>query len=204
MIDVPRLVAAGVHPTQARIFAEPLRAACALWSIDTPARIAAFLAQAMHESAKLTRMEESLYYTSPERIKAVWPTRVPSLELAARLTRNPQRLANLVYANRLGNGDINSGDGWMFRGRGIFQLTGRANYTAAQVDCNRPYVSRPELVADPSDACLTAAWFWHKANLNELADTMQIDAITRRINGPAMLAAAERRQLTEEAARAFA
>jgi putative chitinase len=204
MIDVARLVAAGVAPTQARAFAEPLRAACALWGIDTPVRVAAFLAQAMHESARLTRLEESLYYTTPERIRAIWPTRVNSLDLAARLTRSPERLANLVYANRNGNGDVNSGDGWAFRGRGIFQLTGRANYTAAQVACNRPWVAEPWRVAEPSDACMSAAWYWHSNALNSLADTMQVDKITRAINGPAMLAAAERRQMTEEAARAFA
>jgi putative chitinase len=204
VIDVARLVAAGVAPTQARAFAEPLRAACALWGIDTPARVAAFLAQAMHESARLTRLEESLYYTTAERIRAIWPSRVPSLDLAARLTRNPERLANLVYAGRNGNGDVNSGDGWTYRGRGIFQLTGRANYTAAQVACNRPWVAEPWRVAEPSDACMSAAWYWHSRSLNALADTMQVDEITRAINGPAMVAAAERRQMTEEAARAFA
>lgn len=204
MIDVARLVAAGVAPTQARIFADPLKAACALWGIDTPARIAAFLAQAMHESARLTKLEESLYYTTPERIRAVFPRTVPSLELAQRLIRNPERLANLAYAGKNGNGDVNSGDGWVYRGRGIFQLTGRANYTAAQVACNRPYVAEPWRVAEPSDACLTAAHYWHTHSLNVLADTMQVDAITRAINGPAMVAAAERRQFTEEAARVFA
>lgn len=204
MIDVARLIAAGVPPTQARAFAEPLRAACALWGIDTPLRVAAFLAQLMHESARLTRLEESLYYVTPERIRALWPTRVASLDLAARLLRQPERLANLVYAGRNGNGDVSSGDGWAYRGRGLIQLTGRANYTAAQVACNRPYVAEPWRVAEPTDACLTAAWYWHSRGLNTLADSMQVDEITRAINGPAMVAAAERRQMTEEAARALA
>lgn len=203
MIDVARLVAAGVPPTQARTFAEPLKAACAAWSIDTPARIGAFLAQAMHESSKLTKIEESLFYTTPERLRAVFPSRITNMETAQGLVRQPQRLANLVYANRLGNGNVGSGDGWAFRGRGLFQLTGRANYTNAQVNCNRPYVSQPDLVAQPLDACMTAAWFWYANNLNGVADTMQIDLITRTINGPAMLGAAERKQFSEEAARAF-
>jgi putative chitinase len=186
------------------MFAAPLDAACKAWGIDTPARIGAFLAQVMHESARLTRLEESLWYTTPERILGVFRSKVKTLEAAQRLTRNPQALANTVYADRLGNGDASGGDGWAFRGRGCFQLTGRANYTLAQVQCNRPYVSQPDLVAQPLDACMTAGWYWNARDLNRYADTMQIDEITRAINGPAMLGASERKQFTEEAAKAFA
>ena len=149
-------------------------------------------------------LEESLFYRQPERIRQVFSSRVPSLQLAAQLVRNPQGLANLVYANRLGNGDVPTGDGWRYRGRGLKQLTGRANYTDAAIALNRPYVERPDLVALPEDACLTAAWYWHTAKCNMLADSAQWDAITRAVNGPAMLAKDQRRQFTEDAIEAFA
>lgn len=203
MISVAQLVAAGIGPTQARLFAEPLKAACALFDISTPARIAAFIGQAAHESVRFTRLEESLYYTTPERIKANF-SKVRNLDHATKLVRNPKALANTVYANRLGNGDELSGDGWAYRGRGAFQLTGRANYTKAQVELNRPYVATPDIVAEPSDACLTAAWYWHSIDGNTLADAWNLAAITRAVNGPAMLGAAERQQMAEEAHKAFA
>lgn len=204
MISVATLIAAGVPPTQARQFAEPLAAACARFSITTPARVAGFLAQCRVESADFTRLEENLMYTRPERIREVWPTRVPSLADAATLARNPQALANRVYAGRLGNGPEVSGDGWRYRGRGLKQLTGRANYAEAARALARPYVEQPDLVAQPADACLTAAWFWHTVKGNVLADSAQWDAITRAVNGPAMLLADRRRQWSEEALQAFA
>lgn len=204
MIEIAQLMEAGIAPTQAREFAGPLSKACALFDISTPARKAAFIAQAAHESQMFTALEESLLYRSPERIQRIFPKSVPTLEQAQRLVRNAQALANRVYANRLGNGDEQSGDGWNFRGRGLFQLTGRGNYTRAGVDLGRPYVAEPYLVARPLDACLTAGWYWHTHKLNELADGWNVAAITRAINGPAMLAKAERQQLAEEALRAFA
>ncbi len=204
MISVATLVAAGVPPTQARLFAEPLAAACARFGITTPARVAGFVAQCRVESADFTRLEENLMYTRPERIREVWPSRVPSLADAAPLARNPQRLANRVYASRLGNGPEASGDGWRYRGRGLKQLTGRANYADAATALGRPYLEQPDLVAMPADACLTAAWYWHTIKGNVLADSAQWDAITRAVNGPGMLQADLRRQYAEQAVAAFA
>ena len=204
LVTVGSLIAAGLAPTQARQFAEPLAAACARFDINTPARLAGFVAQCHIESAGFTRLEEGLSYTTPERIRAVFPSRVPSLADAARLVRQPQALANRVYSGRLGNGDEASGDGWRYRGRGIVQLTGRANYADAATALGRPYVEQPELVAQPADACLTAAWFWHSRKLSILADSAQWDAITRAVNGPAMLHADLRRQHAEQALTAFA
>jgi putative chitinase len=172
--------------------------------MDTPARIGAFLGQCSAESQQFTRLEENLHYTTPERIRAIFPSRVKSLEHAARLARNPQALANVVYAERLGNGDTDSGDGWRYRGRGLVQLTGKANYIDAADGLALPLVTHPDLAAQPAAACMTAAWFWHSNKLNVLADSAQWDAITRAVNGPAMLQAAQRRQYAEEAVRAFA
>lgn len=203
MLTLASLVAAGAHPTQARQFIEPLQAACALFAIDTPARLGSFLGQVLHESSSLTRLEESLYYTTPERIRDMWPRRVHALDEAARLCRNPQALANRVYANRGGNGDEASGDGWRFRGRGLFQLTFKNNYADAAGALVRPYVGQPDLVAQPGDAALTAAWYWNAHGLNALADAWNLDDITRAINGPGMVGAAERRHLSDRAVQAL-
>jgi len=204
LITITTLIAAGIAPTQARMFAEPLARACERFGITTPAAVAAFIGQCRAESADFTRLEEGLYYTTPERIRAVFPSRVPSLADAAKLARNPKALANRVYASRLGNGDEASGDGYRFIGRGLIQLTGRDNYTAAAADCGKLYLERPDLVAQPEDACLTAAWFWASRNLSTLADSAQWDAITRAVNGPAMLHSDLRRQYTQEGLAAFA
>jgi len=193
MTMIERLIAAGVNPTQAKAFAEPLKAAMALFDISTDTRVAAFLAQAMIESQRFTRLEENLFYTTPARIDAVFSA-VKSIEEATLYVRNPQRLANKVYANRNGNGDEASGDGWAFRGRGLFQLTGRANYKAASegVGMGAVYLHKPSLVAEPSDACLTAAWYWQSRGCNQLIDAGNFDTTTRLINGPAMLHKHER------------
>lgn len=199
MLTLPTLIAAGVPPTQARQYVDPLAAACARFGINTPARIAGFLAQCRVESADFTRLEENLFYTTPERIRQVFPSRVASMADAARLVRNPKALANCVYAGKIGNGNEASGDGFRFRGRGLKQMTGRANYADAAAGLGRPYLDQPDLVALPDDACLTAAWFWHNAKANILADSSQWDAITRAVNGPGMLKADLRRQYAEQA-----
>lgn len=204
MIDLAQLIAAGIAPTQARIFLQPLTDAFERFEINTRPRMAAFIAQAAHESVGFTRLEESLFYRSPERIVTVWPRRFAGLGDAAHYVRNPQALANHVYANRLGNGDESSGDGWAYRGRGLFQLTGRANYLAAGAALGQDYKHHPELVALPPDAAMTAGWYWASSHLNDLADSAQIDAITERVNGPAMLGQVERRSGFDEALRALA
>lgn len=206
MIITPAsLIAAGIAPTQAKAFAEPLAAACARFSINTPARIAGFIAQCRVESAGFTQLEEGLYYRTPERIWDVFKRLRPrGMNGLALLARNPKALANAAYAGVLGNGDEASGDGWRFRGRGLKQLTGQDNYREAAEALDRPYITSPDLVAQPLDACMTAAWFWHAHKLNILADSAQWDAITRQVNGPAMLQAAERRQYAEDAVAVFA
>ena len=202
-ITVERLVAAGISPTQAKVWAQPLALACAADGIDTPVRLAAFIAQVGHESAGFTAVEECLYYRTPERIRAMWPTRVPDLATAASLCRAPQALANRVYAGRNGNGDEASGDGWAYRGRGLIQLTGRGNYRAASPGAWADYEHHPELVATPQHAALTAAWYWSTHGCNVLADSSNLDAITRVINGPAMAGNLDRHERFREALVAF-
>lgn len=195
MITVQQLIDCGIDRDVAGQFELPLDAAMTAFTINTPKRAAAFLAQAAHESIGFTRLQENLSYSTPERLVEVFKNRFNGLADAAQYLRQPEKLANRVYANRLGNGDEPSGDGWRFRGRGLFQLTGRANYMAAGDGLGTDYKANPDLVAEPPDAAFTAAWYWAVGNLNAMADVGQIDVITRHINGPAMLGADERRAL---------
>jgi putative chitinase len=202
-LTVGRLVAAGVGPTQAKLFLEPLLQVCERFDIDTPAREAGFVSQCIHESGGFVHLEESLYYRNPVRLMKIWPRSINSDILANGLVGNPKGLANTVYANKNGNGPFNSGDGWKYRGRGLIQLTGRANYTAAALDLGEPYIDQPDLVAFPPDAALTAGWYWDRARCNTLADAADVDAITRAINGPGMVGKEERRELYRRALNAF-
>lgn len=152
-------------------------------------RMAAFLAQVAHESGQLARLSENLNY-SAKRLMQVWPSRFPTLEKAQKYEKNPEKLANYVYAGRLGNGDEASGDGWRFRGRGLIQLTGRGNYRAAGQGIGLPLEEQSDLLGQPEAAALSAAWFWKSHGLNELADDRSNDndnedfkTITKRING---------------------
>jgi putative chitinase len=166
-------------------FLGPLQRALDAWEITTPTRVAAFLGQAAHESAELTALEENLNYRA-ERLVLVWPSRFPDLAAAAPYDRNPEKIANRVYCDRMGNGDEASGDGWRYRGRGIFQLTGRDNYRAASIAIagkEGDLLEAPELVARPHYAAVAAAWFWHSRACNELADAGDFNAITKKING---------------------
>lgn len=204
MLELQHLIAAGIDPTQARRFLEPLRQACERFRIDTPRRRAAFIAQLAHESTGFTRLEENLFYTTPERIRAVFPSTVPTLAQARTLVRAPQALANHVYARKNGNGDAASGDGWRYRGRGLIGLTGLGNYLRAEQTLGRPYVSQPDLVAQPADAALTSAHWWHLNDCNRLADTWDIDGITRRVNGPGMQGRTHRAHIVQAMVEAFA
>lgn len=204
MLTLAHLIAAGIAPTQARQFVEPLAIACSRFDIDTPARIAGFVAQCRVESAGFTVLEENLRYRTPEVLDRTFRSVVGLEDAAALIQAGPKAIANRVYANRLGNGNEASGDGWMYRGRGLKQLTGRTNYADASSALERPYLRHPDLVATPLDACLTAAWFWHSIGGNLLADSSQWDALTRAVNGPGMLQADLRRQYAEEGIRAFA
>ncbi len=168
---------------------EPLNDICPKYDINSPDRLACFLAQVAHESGSFNTLTENLNF-SATRLMAVWPKRFPDMAVAAQYAGNPQKLANYVYANRMGNGDAASGDGYNFRGRGLIQLTGRSNYQRAGQQLNLPLLANPDLLLEPRNAVLSAAWFWASLGLNELADDKTADddledfkLITKRING---------------------
>ena len=152
-------------------------------NIDTTNRIAAIFAQAAHESAEFTRLHESLNYGAAG-LLATWPARFTP-ETANQYARQQEKIGNKVYANRMGNGDEASGDGWKFKGRGIFQLTGRNNYQVCSMDLygDDRLLINPELVETPDVALETACWFWNKNQLNTFADSSDIKGMTKIING---------------------
>lgn len=204
MVTIAQLIAADITPTLAREFAEPVSAACERFEITTPRRVAMFVAQCSHESMGFARREENLYYSNALRLTRVWPTRFHGIADAARYVRSPRALANHVYASRNGNGDEAGGDGWRFRGRGLLQITGRANYQAAAEALGEPYVEAPELVALPHHAAMTAGWYWAANHLNDAADACDVRGATRLINGSAMAGLDDRRELYGMAMQAFA
>jgi putative chitinase len=161
---------------------QPLNAAMLRFGINTPQRAAAFIGQCAHESGNFTALSENLNYKA-ESLMRVWPRHFPTPEVAAQYHRQPEKIANRAYANRMGNGPEASGDGWKYRGRGLVQLTGKDNYRLASDALSVDLVATPDLVTQPDMAALTAAWFWNKNNLNALADAGNNELISKRING---------------------
>ncbi len=152
------------------------------WGIVTPQQQAAFIGQCGHECGNFKVLEENLNYRA-ETLMRLWPKRFPTREIADQYARNPKKIANMVYANRMGNRDEASGDGWRFRGRGCIQLTGSTNYFHAGKALGIDLWADPDLVATPQYAALTAGWFWNTHKLNALADVSNWVALTKKING---------------------
>ncbi|WP_431274224.1 glycoside hydrolase family 19 protein [Variovorax ureilyticus] len=199
MLTLAQLIAAGITPTVARTFLPGLIEAFTRFEINNPRRIAAFIGQCSHESSAFTRLEENLYYTDPARIAAMFSA-LRQIDKARNYVRQPKAMANIVYAGRNGNGTPESGDGWTYRGRGLIGITGRGNYRRAGEGTGLPCEAQPDIVAEPTGAAITAAWYWRTNGLNALADLWQLDGITRGINGAAMAGRSDR---VERCNRAF-
>lgn len=186
---------------------EPIEAAMNEFEINTPAREAAFLAQIVHESDGLRAVVESLSY-SAARLPVVWPRHFflapddPAGRLdASQFEHHPEALANVVYANRLGNGPGNSGDGWRFRGRGLIQLTGRTLYTEASEALQIDLLNQPDDLLQPAAAARVAGWYWQRIHGNALADAVSqecFEQLTVAING-ALNGQEHREQLWKQA-----
>lgn len=192
------LIAAGVKRAVAEEWLPFVQAACAEFSINTKKRVAAFLAQTAHESAGYTMLTENLNY-SADTMAAVWPGRfavmgkdkkpvkekgknVPN-KFALSLHRKPEMIANVVYSSRMGNGTIESGEGFAYRGRGAKQLTGKDNYTRCGKALGVDLVTDPDLLLKPEYAIRSAGWFWA---INKCADFIDKDdfvGLTKKING---------------------
>lgn len=153
--------------------------------INTPLRLAHFLAQCAHESGGFKLVQENLNY-SVKGLLLIFKKYFPTEALAAAYARQPEKIANRVYGTRIGNGPESSGDGYRYRGRGYIQLTGKSNYVAFDASVPDNVIDNPDLVATKYPL-LSAAWFWRKNNLNTLADKGSTDAhvtaVTKRVNG---------------------
>ena len=171
-----------LFPTTLEAWLEVLAEEPARWGIDTPHELASFLAELAYESDEFRHLEENLNY-SAESLMRVWPKRFPTYEIAQRYEHMPEKLANYVYANRMGNGDVDSGDGWRYHGRGPIQLTGRDNYAACSNGIGEDLLNRPELLLTPFVGVRSACWFWKSSNLDAADDDNDVRVETRKING---------------------
>lgn len=160
------------------------------YDINTPKRIAAFVAQCAHESAEFTVLQENLNYKTAT-LRRLFPKYFPTDEFAEQYASRPnkqQAIANRIYASRMGNGDESSGDGFRFRGRGLIQLTGRSNYQnfadSIEVDGRPLNIDEvPEYLETFEGAAQSACWFWETNKLSEIADKGDILTLTKKING---------------------
>jgi putative chitinase len=173
-------------------------ATCQEFEIDTPQRIAGFLAQTSHESGGYTMLSENLNYRAAT-LAACWPNRFAVLgadkkpvkengklvptAVANSIAGKPELIANLVYSSRMGNGAAESGDGWKYRGRGLKQLTGKDNYARCGTSLGVDFVGSPDLLLEPLYAARSAGWFWKANALSTFADTGDIKGMTKKING---------------------
>jgi putative chitinase len=200
--ELKHLEAAGVkEPAK---WLDAIVATCQEFGIDTDKRIAAFLAQTAHESAGYTALQENLNYRAAV-LATCWPKRFAQLEagvpvakakplkdakgkniptkFAEALEKHPEQIANVVYSARMGNGPIESGDGWKFRGRGLKQLTGRDNYTRCGKALGLDLAEQPDLLLDPGPAARSAGWFWQSNKCSDFMDRDDFKGLTIRING---------------------
>jgi putative chitinase len=152
------------------------------YEIDSPQRVAAFIAQCTHESGGFKRLKENLNYRW-ESLRKVFPKYFPTDELAQEYAHKQEQIANRVYGGRMGNGDESSGDGFRYCGRGLIQLTGRNNYTKFAESIGMAVEEVPSLLETFEGAVKSACWFWKTNNLNQYADTGDILTMTKRING---------------------
>lgn len=194
--DSPLLVAAGVKDPAKWL--DAVVETCVEFEINTPQRVAAFLAQTSHESGGYTMLTENLNYRAAT-LAACWPNRFAVLgadkkpikengklvptAVANSIAGKPEFIANLVYSSRMGNGPAESGEGWKFRGRGLKQLTGKFNYEKCGSSLGVDLVGNPDLLLEPMYAARSAGWFWKSNSLSTFADKGDLEGMTKRING---------------------
>ncbi len=197
MITISQLQAAKIKNPEKWL--DAVEATCQEFEINTPERIASFLAQTSHESGGYTMLSENLNYKAAT-LAACWPNRFAELgpdkkpkkdekgkliptAVANSIAGKPELIANLVYSSRMGNGPAESGEGWEYRGRGLKQLTGKDNYTRCGNALGVDLVSNPDLLLEPLYAARSAGWFWKANNLSAFADAGDIKGMTKKING---------------------
>jgi len=152
------------------------------YDINTPQRIAMFVAQCAHESGNFRILKENLNYRA-ESLTKVWPRHFPNIDIARQYANKQEAIANRAYANRMGNGPEESGDGWRYCGRGLIQLTGKDNYTRFAMSIETPVEEIPAYLGTFEGAVQSACWFWETNNLNQWCDQGDVVTVTKKING---------------------
>jgi len=173
-----------IIPTNHKIddWYQPIITILPKYNINSNVRLAAFLSQCAHESNDFTILKENLNYKANTLIK-VFPNEFPSLSLAESYVGNPEKIANRLYCDRMGNGCEESGDGFKYHGRGIIQLTGKDEYEGFSEFCKKSLDDIPNYLETPEGSIMSACWYWDIHNLNQLADKKDIKTITKKING---------------------
>lgn len=186
MTDITLDQLRAIFPTTKRetlaLYVEPLNETFEKFDITTVARKSMFLAQVGHESAGFTAVRENLNY-SKDGLRKVFGKYFPTDALAAQYARQPEKIANRVYANRGGNGNEASGDGWKYRGRGAIQCTFKSTYESFGKAMGMDLDKVPAYLETPLGAVMSAGWFWDTRDLNALADQTRFTDMTKRING---------------------
>ena len=180
-------IASGIHADILVSIRDHAPAVFARTGIDTVTRIAHFFGQILKETGGLKRLDENLYYTTASRLVAVWPSKFPNANAAKPYLKNPARLANFVYANRNGNGNEASGDGYRYRGSGLIQLTGRGNFRTVgeEIGVGSRLEDNPEAVRTPDSAVEIAVGYWTARKINDVADgtsESDVNKVTDRVN----------------------
>lgn len=187
-----------VTPDKAKDIADAINACLDDGRINTPERLAQFMAQVAHETFGFRHFTESFFYNDPLHLVQTFPHRITSIpDARALMAKGPEAIANRVYANRFGNGDEASGDGWRYRGRGFIQITFKANYEQVGKQIGMDLVGHPEALEELKAGADSAAKFWNYHACNQFADTGDQDQITYRIN-PAMAGQDDRRVWLEK------
>lgn len=171
------------HTVDATTWFQALSNCLPAYQITTRNRVAAFLSQIFVESSKFTILQENLNY-SAHNLTIVFPNFF-DVKKSKEVEHNPETIANIVYANKMGNGNIRSGDGWNFRGRGLIQISGRYMYNQCSQELfgDNRLIQYPNQLLLPESAVLSSCWFWSKHNLNQLADVSDMTAITKKVTG---------------------
>ena len=190
MISAEKLHALGIGSE----WSEPLTTTFVKFGMVSPKEQAAFIGQCSHESGHFKLLVENLAYWA-ETLMKLWPKRFPTMEEANKYARQPEKIANHIYANRMGNRDEASGDGFRFRGRGLVQLTGHDSYWHCGQALGQDFVMNPDLVATPMFAALSAGWFWSTHGCGKLIDSPE--QLCKRING-GLIGLEDRKSQTEK------
>jgi len=182
-LDLLKALCPKTKPAVLEGYIEPLNTVAEYYEMTAnPARLAGFLAQIAHESGGFNFVKENLNY-SKDGLRKIFPKYFPTDEIANEYARKPEKIANRVYANRMSNGDEASGDGYRFCGRGLIQLTGRANYTKFANDLSMSIDDTIAYLETPNGAVVSAGWFWDNNKLNQYCDKGDFITLTKRING---------------------